>query len=251
MIKRSISIRSPGIFSRIYWDMKGKEVSCQNWKPQDGYVFFHIFVLLPTVIPIFVAVLYPPHLLSNFFRIFPLFHTTVLTFMYLISFPIPSVHLILFCLHCELDTIVDLILATIFYHVFDQVDSLSAGDMSGECGTYGFFKVSLDITEEGYGHVDEIVFIVFQYIAMLKSGPLQSWVFDECKLLNQMAFRFKDKTPASSACSNLAKNLRLYPPENVISAVYELGTFDSGKKQSYFSASLQMHPPSHIPHMHT
>eukprot|EP00041_Stephanoeca_diplocostata_P008803 m.131877 g.131877 ORF g.131877 m.131877 type:complete len:1030 (+) comp17483_c0_seq1:47-3136(+) len=112
------------------------------------------------------------------------------------------------------------------------VDALSAGAMTGEVGTYGFFKVSLDITKEGLAAIDSVVHTCFQYIAMLKSQPFQPYVFSECKKLYEMAFRFQDKTPPASTCSSLAKNLRLYPPAHVLSAHYDLDVFDPAATQS-------------------
>ena len=51
------------------------------------------------------------------------------------------------------------------------VNTLVGGQKSGSKG-FGFFVVNVDLTEEGIDHVDDIVLLVFQYLAMLKSqGP--------------------------------------------------------------------------------
>merc|ERR1719245_643363 len=72
------------------------------------------------------------------------------------------------------------------------VNNLVGGQKSGSKG-FGFFVVNVDLTEEGIEHVDDIIELVYQYLAMLrKEGPKQ-WVFEECRDLHAMQFRFKDK----------------------------------------------------------
>ena len=68
--------------------------------------------------------------------------------------------------------------------------------------------------------MDDIITLVYQYLRMLREvGPLE-WIFDECKNLNAMQFRFKDKTrPQSYACS-LSSRLHDYPMEEALSGGY-------------------------------
>ena len=59
---------------------------------------------------------------------------------------------------------------------------------------FAFFIVNVDLTVEGEEHVDDIITLVFQYLRMLREiGPLE-WIFDECRNLNAMQFRFKVRT---------------------------------------------------------
>ena len=58
---------------------------------------------------------------------------------------------------------------------------------------FDFFIVSVDLTEEGVEHIDDIIQLVFQYFEMLRKVGTQEWIFDECKKINAMLFRFKDK----------------------------------------------------------
>ena len=78
--------------------------------------------------------------------------------------------------------------------------TLAAGLVNGARG-FWFFKINLTLTEEGQGilycnlvmaviitcdcldHVNDIVAIVFQYVAMLRScGAAQQWIFKECSV---------------------------------------------------------------------
>ena len=61
--------------------------------------------------------------------------------------------------------------------------ALYAGGQSGEVGTYGFFKITVELSEQGLEHTDDIVEATFQYIAMLRATPIEEWVFEECRKL--------------------------------------------------------------------
>ena len=89
------------------------------------------------------------------------------------------------------------------------VNTLVGGQKSGSKG-FGFFVVNVDLTEEGMKHVDDIVTLVFQYLAMLKKTGPQQWVWDECKDLNAMQFRFKDKERPQSYVCGLAGHMQVH-----------------------------------------
>ena len=105
------------------------------------------------------------------------------------------------------------------------VNTLVGGQKSGSRG-FGFFVVNVDLTEEGIQHVDDIVMLVFQYLEMLKEQGPQEWVFNECKDLNLMQFRFKDKERPQSYVCSLAGSLHDYPTEEVLTAGYLLTDWD-------------------------
>ncbi|CAG8446861.1 15584_t:CDS:10 [Dentiscutata erythropus] len=71
------------------------------------------------------------------------------------------------------------------------------------------FKISIDLTEEGLAHHEEIVEICFQYIEMLKQEGIQERVFH---------FRFQEKYSPAYYASELAVYMqRPYPRELVLS----------------------------------
>ncbi|KAI4457948.1 nardilysin [Holotrichia oblita] len=100
-------------------------------------------------------------------------------------------------------------------------NSLVAGNRPAPRG-FGFFGISVDLTEEGIKHIDDIVKLIFQYIRMLKeSGPLP-WVHEEQRDILAMGFRFKDKESPRSYIVSLAYSLQNYPLEEVLHALYSL-----------------------------
>ncbi|VDK25141.1 unnamed protein product [Anisakis simplex] len=70
------------------------------------------------------------------------------------------------------------------------VSSLSAGGRLIANG-FGVFNISVDLSEEGLKHTDDIIRLIFNEIGLVKSnGPLR-WIHDELKQLVETKFRFK------------------------------------------------------------
>ncbi|XP_063610244.1 insulin-degrading enzyme-like isoform X2 [Penaeus indicus] len=104
------------------------------------------------------------------------------------------------------------------------VNSLVGGQKSGAKG-FAFFVVNVDLTEEGIEHVQDIVTAVFQYLNLLRREGSQEWVFEECKDLSAMTFRFKDKERPQSYTCALAEQLHYYPLEEVLCGGYLLSEY--------------------------
>ncbi|KAM4607098.1 insulin-degrading enzyme isoform 2-T2 [Polymixia lowei] len=104
------------------------------------------------------------------------------------------------------------------------VNTLVGGQKEGARG-FMFFIINVDLTEEGLLHVEDIIFHMFQYIQKLRTERPQEWVFQECKDLNKVAFRFKDKERPRGYTSKVAGLLHYYPLEEVLAAEYLLEDF--------------------------
>lgn len=61
------------------------------------------------------------------------------------------------------------------------VNSLVSGAAHGGKG-FGFFYVSVDLTELGLEHTDDVIRIMFHYFALLRRNGVQEWIFNECKV---------------------------------------------------------------------
>ncbi|KAI8981618.1 Metalloenzyme, LuxS/M16 peptidase-like protein [Mycotypha africana] len=84
---------------------------------------------------------------------------------------------------------------------------LNSGMCFGGIG-FGFFHVSVDLTEKGLEHYEDVVVSIFEYIEMLKESGVQKWIFDEIKSLAEMGFRFSEKCPPSQYTSFLAQQMQ-------------------------------------------
>uniref|UniRef100_A0A8C7A642 Insulin-degrading enzyme n=1 Tax=Nothoprocta perdicaria TaxID=30464 RepID=A0A8C7A642_NOTPE len=104
------------------------------------------------------------------------------------------------------------------------VNTLVGGQKEGARG-FMFFIINVDLTEEGLLHVEDIILHMFQYIQKLRTEGPQEWVFQECKDLNAVAFRFKDKERPRGYTSKLGGMLHYYPIEEVLAAEYLLEEF--------------------------
>ncbi|QDS69094.1 hypothetical protein FKW77_010166 [Venturia effusa] len=95
--------------------------------------------------------------------------------------------------------------------------SLGAG-ASPICPGSSFFSITVRPTEEGLKQYQEIVEVVFQYIAMLKEIPPQQWIFEELKRMSEVDFRFKQKSAASKTTSALSSVMQKpYPRDCLLS----------------------------------
>ncbi|KAG8198306.1 hypothetical protein JTE90_021560 [Oedothorax gibbosus] len=88
------------------------------------------------------------------------------------------------------------------------------------CRGFAFFIVDFQLTLEGIEHVDDIVTLLFQYLAMLKEEGPKEWIFKECQMLAEMTFRFKDREKPQTYTCSLASRLFLYPMDEVLSGPY-------------------------------
>lgn len=85
---------------------------------------------------------------------------------------------------------------------------------------FGFFEIMVDLTQDGFEHIDDIVKIIFQYVNMLRKEGPQKWIFEEFCDLCEMQFRFKDKENPLSLVSNVVHAMQSYPLDQVLSAPY-------------------------------
>ncbi|KAJ8025523.1 Insulin-degrading enzyme [Holothuria leucospilota] len=99
------------------------------------------------------------------------------------------------------------------------VNTLCGGAKLGAKG-FSFFIINVDLSEDGINHVDDIISHMFQYLNMLREKGPQQWVHEECRDLDAMKFRFKDKERASAYVTKLCHQLHFYPMNEVLFAPY-------------------------------
>lgn len=78
------------------------------------------------------------------------------------------------------------------------------------------FNVSVELTEAGAAHVDEISAAVFQTLARIGSDGIQSWLFHEQQVVAEQRFQYRDHANPIDEASRLALNLQKYPPAEVL-----------------------------------
>jgi insulysin len=98
---------------------------------------------------------------------------------------------------------------------------LNGYDRRGAKG-FVFFHVSVDLTEEGIEHIEDIITLMFQYINLLKKEGPKQWIYEEDKKIKEIKFQFKDKERPISYVRDLASILHDYPLNESLSAGYLL-----------------------------
>ncbi|RIA99019.1 Metalloenzyme, LuxS/M16 peptidase-like protein [Glomus cerebriforme] len=92
---------------------------------------------------------------------------------------------------------------------------------------FEFFRVSMDLTESGLEHYEDVVVHVFQYIEMLKQTGVQEWSFREVEKLNEIKFRFKEKSSPSGYTSALSNTMQTpYPREWILSGPFLIRKYE-------------------------
>lgn len=95
------------------------------------------------------------------------------------------------------------------------------------CPGSAFYTISIRLTPDGLKEYKEVVKVVFQYIAMLKESPPQRWIYEECKGLAEVRFRFKEKSAASRFTSKLSSDMQKpWPREWLLSGARLIREFD-------------------------
>ncbi|KAG2201269.1 hypothetical protein INT47_006772 [Mucor saturninus] len=103
---------------------------------------------------------------------------------------------------------------------------LSSGMCFGGIG-FGFFHISVDLTEQGIAHYQDVVVAIFQYIEMIKATGVKKWIYDEIKSLAEIEFKFSEKCTPSQYTSFLSQQMQEnLPPQMTISGSQLLRNYD-------------------------
>jgi insulysin len=112
---------------------------------------------------------------------------------------------------------------------------LSSGPVTGGIN-FDFFKVSIDLTEDGLAHYEDVVATVFQYIHMLKRTGVQESIFREVQSLARLSFKFRENFPPSQYTSLLVEQMHQnYPRECIISASSLIREYDADLIQDHLA----------------
>ncbi len=106
-------------------------------------------------------------------------------------------------------------------------DELSAGtgyDQQKEAT----FNVSMKLTPQGMGHIEDIMALVFEYLSLIDRKGVKSWIFEENRKLAEIDFRFREPPSPLSYVRGLAASLHVFPPQHVLVGPYLYERFDPG-----------------------
>jgi len=88
------------------------------------------------------------------------------------------------------------------------------------------FNISIQLTEQGEAHTDEIITIIFAYIKLLKQQDLPLYYYHEKKSIAELSFHYHEKMkPLDSVCQ-LVINMQHYPEQDYIFGDYVMDGFE-------------------------
>ncbi|XP_050230327.1 insulin-degrading enzyme-like 1, peroxisomal [Mercurialis annua] len=79
---------------------------------------------------------------------------------------------------------------------------------------FSFFKVTMDLTDDGHEHMQDIVGLLFKYIYELQHSGVLKWIFDELTGICETKFHYQDKINPLHYAIRIASNMKLYPPKD-------------------------------------
>lgn len=94
----------------------------------------------------------------------------------------------------------------------------SGNDESGfeHNSTYALLSISVDLTDEGFANLEEVLCVIFQYLAMLReAGPIER-VFKEIQQIERLKFEYAEELSTVENVENLSEAMQLYPPEHYL-----------------------------------
>jgi len=98
-------------------------------------------------------------------------------------------------------------------------NSLSAG-MGFADDIQASFDINIDLSEQGFEHIDEIGSLLFSYIALIREQGVKQVYFDELAQLAELDFRFQEKSSEGHLVQGLASRLHRYEMQEVLSRPY-------------------------------
>lgn len=81
--------------------------------------------------------------------------------------------------------------------------SLSAG-CDNDAHGYNFFQISIDLSPQGWESYEEVLKWIVRYVSLLRMWGPNAEVFEECRQLASMAFKFREKGDPSTFTHQLA-----------------------------------------------
>ncbi|XP_019456155.1 PREDICTED: insulin-degrading enzyme-like 1, peroxisomal [Lupinus angustifolius] len=96
---------------------------------------------------------------------------------------------------------------------FGWATGLSAGESDWNLD-FSFFKVTIDLTDAGHEHMQDIIGLLFKYIELLQKSGVCKWIFEELSAVCETKFHYQDKVPPISYVVNIASNMQQYPQKD-------------------------------------
>lgn len=103
--------------------------------------------------------------------------------------------------------------------------SLSSGGSTME-GLFSSMAISIDLTDKGLANIDYILDATGAYLSFLRHDGIHEWIYEECKAISEISFKFKNKLGPVETVKAITDNLDYYGIDSCLSGNYQYGSFD-------------------------
>ncbi|KAL0772553.1 hypothetical protein Bca101_037704 [Brassica carinata] len=79
---------------------------------------------------------------------------------------------------------------------------------------YSFFDVSVDLTDAGHEHMQDILGLLFRHIKHLQQSGVSQWIFDELSAICEAEFHYQAKIDPFSYAMAISRNMKIYPTKH-------------------------------------
>ncbi|KAG2325587.1 hypothetical protein Bca52824_008315 [Brassica carinata] len=77
-----------------------------------------------------------------------------------------------------------------------------------------FFNVSVDLTDAGHEHTQDILGLLFRHIKHLQQSGVSQWIFDELSAICEAEFHYQAKIDPFSYAMAISRNMKIYPTKD-------------------------------------
>ncbi|KAF3497100.1 hypothetical protein DY000_02056509 [Brassica cretica] len=72
---------------------------------------------------------------------------------------------------------------------------------------YSFFDVSVNLTDAGHEHMQDIIGLLFRHIKLLQQSGVSQWIFDELSAISEAEFHYQAKIDPISYVVDISSNM--------------------------------------------
>ena len=114
------------------------------------------------------------------------------------------------------------------------VESLSAGP-AFDSREGAAFAITIGLTPQGITERQQVLNLFYQWLSLTTEQGIEAWRYDELTQLQHSAFRFLEKSAASSYVQGLSVALQEYPPQEVLRGHFLYDDFDAALIKKFAS----------------
>ncbi|KAJ8906920.1 hypothetical protein NDN08_003404 [Rhodosorus marinus] len=81
---------------------------------------------------------------------------------------------------------------------------------------FSLLDVSIELSQDGENHYLEIVQLVYGYLNLIKTHGVNRNLWEECKIMAEVAFDYQEKEDRTTLATRLAGTMRKYPAEHYV-----------------------------------